>query len=702
MKTRKLLTIILSGLLLTACAQKQSSEVITSAGDNSHNIESTSPTQTETTSSKDAESDRIDIVSDFEISTEDGTFTIDGSTYKITSAGTYKLNGKLPEGTIVIDSNSDNDIILELNNVSITSSTSSPINCIQAKEVKLKALEGTFNEITDARDTKNDDSDDTNAAIYATCDLSLVGKGSLVVSSTYNNGVQSKETLSIKNQTLKVTAQNNSLKGNEGVEIDSGDIILIAKSGDGIKTSDSDISSKGNQKGNIIINGGNIDIYSCCDGISSAYNVEIATENSINIHTDKYSNYTEGPNESANEFFLILNSKDYSESNLYYAYFYNDDYSAGVWKKATFSTMISGGRTRYYGLSFDAPQNYTNVQYFIFDNGTEPNTSNYYAASDYSAFNTAQNAYYCESINSTNQTISGDYTQVTMNAGTNSSKSTYSTKGIKAENEIIINNGNIVIECSDDGIHANGDTLTGNITVNGGSLTIKCADDGIHADNEVVINSGVINITSSYEGIEGNQITVNDGSIYVYASDDGFNACSGNNSPLITFNGGYVDVTTPTGDTDGIDSNGSILMTGGVLIVKGGNSSGNVAGSIDTDGTIKVTGGTIIALGGICETPATGSVNGYVAASTSFTEGEYELKASNGDVIISFSLSGNYTNAWFSSDKFVTGTSYSLNKNNTQIISWTQENGTMNASSNGFGGGGFGGGFGGGPHGGRR
>ncbi len=660
---------------------------------------SDAPAETAPVLADDASNDQVAITSAFTITTEDGKYTKDGKTYTITAAGTYTLSGILEEGNIIVDAGDDDKVNLDLNFVKITNSSTSPIVALNADKVKIKSVEDTYNEIVDSRSAKQDEDDgDANAAIYAKCDLALTGKGSLVVSSTYNNGIHSKNTVSVKNVTLKVTALNNALRGNDSVEIESGNLVLIAQGGDGIKTSDSDVSSKGNQRGTVSIAAGNVDIYACCNGITAAYDIDISTEGNVNIFTDKYSEYTSGKAESGTDFYIVVPSSLYTSTSCYYGYFYNDDYTAGVWKAAAYDTMISGGRTRYYGLKLSAPSGYTNVQFFKFKNGSVESTENYLAATTGDTFNTSKNAFFVNSIDSSSLVMTGDYTQVTAGSGSNSGKSVYSTKGLCASNSIKIANATVNIKCSDDGIHANNDNLLdtnvygiGDITIESGAITITAADDAIHADNIININGGTVNILTSYEGVEGNVLNFNGGDTYIYAKDDGINACSGNTTPLIAFNGGYVDITTPSGDTDAVDSNGNITVKGGFVLVKGGNSQGGMAGSVDLDGKITVSGGTIIALGGICEVP-TESVNGYVAASTSFGKGSYELKDASGNVIASFTLSTTYVNGWLSSDKLVTGTAYTLYKDGSSILSWTQEAGTMNASAaGGFGGFGRGG-----------
>ena len=288
-----------------------------------------------------------------------------------------------------------------------------------------------------------------------------------------------------------------------------------------------------------------------------------------------------------------------------------------------------------------------------------------------------------------------------FNESGNSSRQSYSTKGIKAESEISISGFTINICSTDDGIHANSDSGVletgedgkGTIVINGGTITISSGDDGMHADKQLDVNDGYINVVTSYEGLEAITINLNGGKIYVYATDDGINACTGDGktSPIVNITGGYIDVTTASGDTDGIDSNGNYVQTGGFVLVKGGSSSGNVSGSIDVDGTVTITGGTCIALGGVCETPVN-SANAYVLSSVSFSPGSYSLKDASGNEVISFTVDGTFGNGWICSDTLTTGTSYTLYRGSDSIADWTQESGTMGSSgTGGFGGGKMGG-----------
>jgi len=619
--------------MTAGCARNSTSSTTASGGETTITSGITKE-DTDVTHADDAENYRVSITGDFTVTsdTSDGVTQL-GSVYTITKAGEYTVAGLLSEGQLIVDVGDEDEVTIVLNGTSITCSSGSPIYVKNASEVKIKSEENSFNEVIDNRTEATEDSSDDagNAAIYATCDLKLVGKGALVVTGNYNNGIQSKDDLSIKNVIVKVTAVNNAVKGNDAVDIESGNIIAISAKGDGIKTSNSSISNKGKQKGIVTITGGNIDIYAACDGIDAAYGVDISGDGNLNIYTDTYSEYSE---------------------------------------EVTSSGSSSGTST-----SRDSSANKT----------ASANTVSYVAASDTIA--NAPGGFGGNKAGGDRPGMPGDF-----NESGNSSGQSYSTKGIKAESEINISGFTINVCSTDDGIHANSDSGVletgedgkGTIVINGGTITISSGDDGMHADKQLDVNDGYINIVTSYEGLEAMTINLNGGKIYVYATDDGINACTGDGktSPIINVTGGYIDVTTASGDTDGIDSNGNYVQTGGMVLVKGGSSSGNVSGSIDVDGTVTITGGTCVALGGICETPVN-SVNAYVLSSVSFSSGSYSLKDASGNEVISFTVDGSFSNGWICSDTLTTGTSYTLYRGSDSVADWTQESGTMGASGTG-------------------
>jgi len=688
---------------------------------------------TNVTHADDADNYKTEITGEFSITSTDGsTLTQNDSIYTITQAGEYTVTGLLSEGQIVVNADDNAEITIVLNGTSITCSNGSPIYIKNADNVKIKSEENTYNCIVDARAEADDNSDNSssengNAAIYAACDLKLVGKGALSVTGNYNNGIQSKDDISIKNVTIKVNAINNAIKGNDEVAIESGEIIAISRKGDGIKTSNSSLSTKGKQKGNVIISGGNIDIYAACDGIDAAYGVDVSGDGNLNIYTDTYSDYSEAvaaynSGSSASSSGSSISNPDSSASNPGSSAS-NPDSSAsnpsssnqnqGSSSNATMMTYTTTANTdNQNNSSVGTPPDMNNAQ----NNGNMGNPPDMNNTQNNGNMGNPPDMNNSSSNSGNNPDMKGNFGGRNRaangmpgnNSSGNSSKKSYSTKGIKAESEINISGAAINISSTDDGIHANsnsgvletGENGKGIISISGGTITISTGDDGIHADKELNITDGYINVLTSYEGLEAITINISGGQSFVYAADDGINACTGDgtSTPLINITGGYVDVTTGSGDTDGIDSNGSYTQSGGMVFVKGGSSSGQVSGSIDVDGNITITGGTCVALGGICETPVN-SVNAYVFSSVSFNAGSYSVKDSSGNEIISFTLNNSYSNSWICASALTTNTEYTLYCDGSSLTNWTQSAGTMGASNAG----GFGsnpGGFNGGGRGG--
>ncbi len=87
-------------------------------------------------------------------------------------------------------------------------------------------------------------SEDANACIYATCDLTINGSGSLDVSGNYRHGVFSKDDLVVYGGTIRVSAVEDGLNGKDSVKIGAGDISITAGA-DGVKSSKSTNPEKG-------------------------------------------------------------------------------------------------------------------------------------------------------------------------------------------------------------------------------------------------------------------------------------------------------------------------------------------------------------------------------------------------------------------------------------------------------------------------
>ena len=132
---------------------------------------------------------------------------------------------------------------------------------------------------------------------------------------------------------------------------------------------------------------------------------------------------------------------------------------------------------------------------------------------------------------------------------------TASEDGFEANDGLYVYDGKFNVTVDKDAFHSeNSDDLTvGEILILGGTFNISAGDDAIQGTTKVQIDDGVIIIETSTEGIEATNIEINGGDISLYASDDGINASQKSDLEVaIVVNGGTIDVTMGSGDTDAI------------------------------------------------------------------------------------------------------------------------------------------------------
>lgn len=241
---------------------------------------------------------------------------------------------------------------------------------------------------------------------------------------------------------------------------------------------------------------------------------------------------------------------------------------------------------------------------------------------------------------------------------------------ISVDTYFIQDGGDVAIFATNDthglenkGIKVNGteERESGKLVINGGRLYIESVDKGLTAgwkasedattestaddpDPSLYINNGVITIITtgkiyeisddeslSPEGIEAkNNLVINGGLIQVSTSDDALNA-----GRSIEINGGYIFCQSR--DADAIDSNGVIKITGGTTIALGSNAPEMC---IDSDSSENFTyqGGTIIAISGAHNNaPDAKDTTGYVIREN-LNGSSFALLDENGKVIIAYSI----------------------------------------------------------------
>ena len=171
--------------------------------------------------------------------------------------------------------------------------------------------------------------------------------------------------------------------------------------------------------------------------------------------------------------------------------------------------------------------------------------------------------------------------------------------GIVCNDDLVIAGGTINITAARDGIHANDSASFADV-----DLTINAGDDGITVSNDdetawLYVESGNISIPSCYEGIEAIDITIAGGVIDIRPTDDGINANGRGDHSVIRITGGDITIINETGrDADGLDSNGSIYVSGGNTFISVNTSSYALDYGSENGGVCKISGGTVVAAGG--------------------------------------------------------------------------------------------------------
>lgn len=183
-------------------------------------------------------------------------------------------------------------------------------------------------------------------------------------------------------------------------------------------------------------------------------------------------------------------------------------------------------------------------------------------------------------------------------------------------------------------------------TENTGVLNIKAENEGLDSELHLTINGGNINITSGNDGINTNEDEVS----------------------VTTINGGSLNIVVDgaTGEGDGIDSNGWLVINGGSVTAAACSFSGDAG--IDSDMGIYINGGTVLATGNMLDAIADSAQNYVVFTFDAAQAGgsSYELKNADGSVIGNWTPVNDFSMLVFSGESLTAG-NYTLWKDGTQL-----------------------------------
>lgn len=172
---------------------------------------------------------------------------------------------------------------------------------------------------------------------------------------------------------------------------------------------------------------------------------------------------------------------------------------------------------------------------------------------------------------------------------------------------------------------------------------------------------GILNITADNEGLDSElHLTINGGNISIESGNDGINTNEDNVS-VTTINSGNLNilVTGSTGEGDGIDSNGWLVINGGTVTCQACGTSGDAG--IDSDMGIYINGGTVVASGNMMDRIAGGDQTYAVFNFTSSQSGEstYILKNAEEKEVATYKPTNAFTYLVVAGD-YLTEGEYSL------------------------------------------
>lgn len=475
----------------------------------------------------------------------------------IYSEGTYVLSGTLNDGQILILTTNKEKVQIVLNGVNITCSTNSVINVEQADKVFITLADGSINTITDSDNyTLTANEDEPNATIFSKDDLTLNGSGTLTINANYDLAIVSKDSLKITGGTYNITSVGHAIKGKDSVSILEGSF-NITSGGDGIKSTNTTDTTKGY----IIIDGGNYVINSQNDAIQA--------ETILQISDGEFNLISGNGNENApthQDNMMMRGSFENQQTN--------DSSESMKGIKAGSDIILLGGN-------------------FTFDT--------------------------CDD-------------------------------SIHSNANITIDNVNIEIVSGDDGIHA--DNI---LTINSGKINISKSYEGLEG-SDIIINNGDITVTASDDGMNvagGNDSSSINGRF-------GQNNFTDTENVTITINGGNILIDA---SGDGIDSNGFITVTGGTIAVYGPTNNGN--GALDYGSSASITGGTFIASGssGMAQNFTESTEQGSIMLN--FTQMQQAgtnvaILDSNGSKILNYRSNKQFQNIVISSPLIKQGETYTI------------------------------------------
>lgn len=205
--------------------------------------------------------------------TKAANVAVDGNTITINAGGTYRVSGKLGDGSIVVAAGEEDVVRIVFDNATITSSTGSAVNIKSANEVLLYLAEGTTNTLSDPKSYADTSDTGTTAAIYSAADLTIAGPGALTVNGNYKDGIVSKDGLVLASGTVTVNAADDGIIGKDYLVLLDGTYVVKAADDAFKATNETETET---DRGWLLLAGGKLTVSAGDDGIKAATTLTIS------------------------------------------------------------------------------------------------------------------------------------------------------------------------------------------------------------------------------------------------------------------------------------------------------------------------------------------------------------------------------------------------------------------------------------------
>ena len=577
-----------------------------------------------------------------------GAYAYDGDVI-IAQAGRYVLSGALTDGSVIVSADSTSKVWIKLDGVEISCSDDACIRADQADKVFLTLAADSENSLTSGAEySEAAVADKRGGVVFSHDDLTVNGSGTLYVTAGCKHGFDVNDELVITGGTITIDAPQDGLHANDGLRIENTEFTIRAGD-EGFCLQDPDTL--------LVISSGSFDIQSVGAGVKCAGNL-LVEGGTLKIESEGDAVQCEGSAEIAKAA-LSLNAGDEgirllgADSRLTVRSGSFDIQSGGAGIKCAGGLRVDGGT-------------------FDITSGTD-------AVQCEGSADLSRAAFTLNAGDEGIRLLSAD-SLLTIHSGSFDIQSTGA--GVKCEGELLIQGGTFRLTTEGDAIHA-----AGAVMIEDGTFSISSGDDGIHADTSVTIRGGSVQIDKCYEGIEAKTIEIAGGEIEIYPTDDGLNANGGSfgfgppgmmmgqtaniddtedEECWIRVSGGSLTVVNENArDADGLDSNGDIFISGGVIRVSLTGDGGNNAidfGS-ESGGACEISGGEIVACGGsamaeaVSESSTQCSVM-YNLSTLAPAGTSVRLLDMEGREILSYTVPCSFTSVTLSSPEMKQGESY--------------------------------------------